>query len=138
MNKRNKLVLLLISIFVINFIISDNIKDNFNDGKKEVFAQETTAAQFSSYTNEKYDITMQYPSDWIKSEGEEKDIDEDYSDIVIVRFIKDIDYLEGEVTLYIDQDQSIPLEEYLSNTIENYEEYYDDFDFEIISSSANT
>ena len=29
MNRRNNLVLLLISIFIINFIISDNITDNF-------------------------------------------------------------------------------------------------------------
>ena len=63
MNRGNNLVLLLISIFIINFIISDNIIDNFNDDKKEVFAQETIAdEQFSTYTNEKYGITMQYPS----------------------------------------------------------------------------
>ena len=65
MNRGNNLALLLISIFIINFIISDNITDSFNDGKitAEVFAQETTAdGQFSTYTNEKYGITMQYPS----------------------------------------------------------------------------
>ncbi len=42
MNKGNKLVLLLIGLFIINFIISDNIND---DGNTVVFAQETTTAE---------------------------------------------------------------------------------------------
>ena len=79
MNIGNNLILLLISIFIINFIISYNITDNFNDGKTAtVFAQETASGQFSTYTNEKYGITMQYPSDWTKSEDVK--VEEDYAD----------------------------------------------------------
>jgi tetratricopeptide (TPR) repeat protein len=135
MNTKNNLVLLLISILIINFIISDNITDNFNDSKKEVFAQETAAGQFSTYTNEKYGITMQYPSDWTKTEGEDEV--EDLEDLVeIVKFSKDIDYYEGEVSLYLDQNQSLSLQEYLSDTIKIYEDSYDDF--KLLSSNANT
>src|SRR5215211_6288158 len=113
MNTGNNLILLLISIFIINFIISYNITDNFNDGKTAtVFAQETASGQFSTYTNEKYGITMQYPSDWTKSEDVKVEEDyadegyndesegEDYNQIRIVEFSKDINYFEGDVSLY--------------------------------------
>ena len=141
MNRRNNLVLLLISLFIINFLISYNFNDD-----KAVFAQETTAGQFSTYTNERYGITMQYPSDWTKNEdikSEEDYFDEGFNDEYveegyieerIVQFSKDINYFEGDVSLYIDSDILESLDEYLSSTIETYEEYKKGF--EIISSSA--
>ena len=137
MNTGNNFVLLLISIFIINFLISYNILDKFNDGKAvAVFAQETASGQFTTYTNEKYGITMQYPSDWTKSEVEGK-VGSDES-ITIVTFSKDIDDHKGDVSLYLDPNKSMSLEEYLSSSIEVYEEAYGDFDFELVSSNAYT
>jgi hypothetical protein len=95
--------------------------------------QETTSEQFSTYTNEKYGITMQYPSDWTKDEGEGEG--EDYEDIEIVKFSKDIDEFKGDVVLYFVAGDGVSLSEYLSNTIEAYE---DAGDFDLLSSSANS
>ena len=156
MNNQNKLVLLLlIGLFIINFLISDNF--NYDGKVVAVFAQETAGGQFSTYTNEKYNITMQYPSDWTKDEGEGEVEDDGITDIV--SFYKDIDALKDSnaslflsgVSLVINPNQNIPLQEYLSNTIEAYEEGSDPSsstcspsssnicasDFEILS-SANT
>jgi hypothetical protein len=148
LDKGNHLLLLLISILIINFLISDNL--NYDDGKTAtaVFAQETTAGQFSTYTNEEYDITMQYPSDWTKNEGAKEEYEyeiegykddyeyEEYQDIRIVSFSNNIESVEGDVSLYIDPDYDLSLEEYLSGIIEFYEKNKDGF--EMISSSANT
>ena len=71
LNKGDKSLLFLTCLPVIIFLISDN----FNYGKVAVFAQETAAGQFSTYTNEEYGVTMQYPSNWIKTEGEVEDED---------------------------------------------------------------
>ena len=135
MNKGNKFLILLISLFIINFLNSYNISENFNNDKISVFAQETAAGQFSTYTNEKYGITMQYPSDWTKTEGESKVED---LEVEIVTFEKDITDYKGDVSLYFVPNQSISLQEYLSSTIEIYEEAYEDSDFELLSSNATT
>ena len=83
-------LLFLINLLSITFLISEN----FNDDGKAVFAQETTTGEFSTYTNEEYDITMQYPSDWTMKEGEGEDVRE----ITIVTFVKDInDEFNGKI-----------------------------------------
>ena len=152
MNNQNNLLILLISIITINLLISYNISDIFNDSKEavSVFAQETVSGEFLTYTNEEYGITMQYPSDWSKTEGGGEVKDDEIINVVF--FTKDIDYSTTGVSLFIDSNQSISLQEYLSNTTEKYKEEVDPSsstcspsssticptDFEIINSSANT
>ncbi len=113
---------------------NDNNNNNNDDDDKGT-SEEDKVGGVSTYTNEKYDITMKYPSGWNKDEGEDDDADD--NSILIVTFSKDVHDYKGDVALYIDPDHNIPINDYLSNTIAEYQDLYED-DFHLIYSSANT